>query len=489
MHNAAGGTSQPPSPETSSVQPFPQPLKATEPLVNIDAGANRVVTVLAAMATRQPARVKAFLSGENAISDTFHACGLPLRCALRVYRDLSAFGYTADPAAQQLIPNPNETPIVQTIFDMYVNDRLGSSTIANHLNQRGHTTTSGGPWSAYQVLRVLANRMYLGELTFRDITTTNCHKPLIDARLFAQAQDILAARGEDHSHRAANGSDYQLTGKMRCPQCRKAFIGTRAHGKTKTYRYYTCFTRARYDTNRCNAPRINADALEPAVLDALSTFYRNQHRLIADAITRAQAHHLAAQHTQRTELAAIEAKLTQTNQAIDRYLTAFENGTLDEDLLGERLTLLRTKTKQLRTRRDELTDQLADTPTHPEPATLAQVADHITDIITSGTPNQAKALIEALIAEIKITGPGIFIPVSRVPQPHYPEAPTHSKKAPTGKKTQVKALKEGVRAMTNSVERWGVEPSPRTAVTRTPRPTVPKSTNSRPNSRPSSVKT
>lgn len=65
--------------------------------------------------------------------------------------------------------------------------------------------------------------------------------------VWAQAQAILDARGESHAHRAASGSDYVLTGRLRCPQCGKPMVGTRATGRNKTYRYYTCWNLARYD--------------------------------------------------------------------------------------------------------------------------------------------------------------------------------------------------------------------------------------------------
>jgi hypothetical protein len=54
---------------------------------------------------------------------------------------------------------------------------------------------------------------------------------------------------------------------MRCPSCGKAVIGTRAHGRSRVYRCYTCFTRARYDTARCPASRLDADATEQAIID------------------------------------------------------------------------------------------------------------------------------------------------------------------------------------------------------------------------------
>lgn len=284
------------------------------------------------------------------------------------------FGYTVDKDTHRLQPHDGEAPIVRLIFDLYTSDRLGSKVIASVLNDRGHRTTTGGKWSGYQVLRVLGNRIYIGELSFRGITVTDCHKPLVDPDVFAEAERILAERGEGYSHRAANGSDYTLTGLLRCPKCGKAMVGTRATGKTKTYRYYTCFTRARYSTDACDADRLHADALEPAIIDALADFYRHHHDLISAAVTDAREQYEAGQDDQPSELTVVEAELTKTNQAIDRYLTAFENGTLDEDMLAGRLSTLNATAKQLRTRRDELNDQLTDAPTDLPPATLAEVA-------------------------------------------------------------------------------------------------------------------
>jgi site-specific DNA recombinase len=62
-------------------------------------------------------------------------------------------------------------------------------------------------------------------------------------------------------------------------------VGTRATGRNKTYRYYTCWNLARYDASKCDFKRLNADAVDLAILDALATFYRTQHDLIHDAVT------------------------------------------------------------------------------------------------------------------------------------------------------------------------------------------------------------
>ena len=364
-------------------------------------------------------------------------------------------GYRVDKATSILVPEAGGAAVVQLAFGLYTQDRVGAKTIAHTLNERGHRTTTGGQWSAHQVLRVLANRVYLGELTFRGINVVGCHPAIIDQAMFAGAQRILTARGEDHSKRAANTSDYLLTGLMRCPSCGKAMIGTRAHGRSRVYRYYTCFTRARYDTARCNASRLDADAVEQAVITALAGFYRDQHNLIADAITAAQASYQAGQDGKRAELAAAEHGLARTSAASDRYLDAFENGTLEPEDLAERLAQLKARSHQLRARRDELAGRLAALPAAPPPATLRQVADSIAGIIASGGHSQRKALIEVLIARIKITGPDRIVPVFRIPQPPAADRP----QVLAGPATTHRAEAEDpVRALTNLVELRGFEP-------------------------------
>jgi hypothetical protein len=68
-------------------------------------------------------------------------------------------------------------------------------------------------------------------------------------------------RGEAGSARAASNSDYHLTGLITRPECGRKYIGASATGKLRRYRYYTCFSRARYGRTGCTAPRIDADQL------------------------------------------------------------------------------------------------------------------------------------------------------------------------------------------------------------------------------------
>ena len=124
---------------------------------------------------------------------------------------------------------------------------------------------------------------------------------------------------------------------------------------------------------------------------------------------------------------------------------------MDEELVADRLVELRGQTKQLRTRRDELTLALDGEPTTPEEATLVEIANCITEIINTGSHNTRKGLVEALVASVIATGPDRLRPVFRIPDTtnHYEAASAlPADTAPKGT----------VRTMTNLVELRGIEP-------------------------------
>jgi hypothetical protein len=178
---------------------------------------------------------------------------------------------------------------------------------------------------------------------------------------------------------------------------------------------------------------------------------RPHHRnLIAAAVDQARREHRAAHGDRCAELDTITAELARTQQATDHYLLAFERGTLDEDL-AERLAALKTTRQQLTARRDELTAALDDVPTAPDPALLDQVADHLAEIISTGTPNQRKTLVGALVDRVIITGPDRLVPVFRIPQTAHVNGAATAQPAET-------APKSAVRTMTKLVESRGIEP-------------------------------
>jgi site-specific DNA recombinase len=332
------------------------------------------------------------------------------------------FGYTVpekrkgDDSPDYLVVDETNAPLVPVIFDLYVRKRMGAHAVANWLNDNGHRTKAGRLWAHTAVLDVLRNRAYLGEVYFRGVWHLAPHPPLIDADLFAKAQELLAERGEDYSRRTAHVSDYLLSGLVKCSKCGCHYTGTVAHGRSNTYRYYTCFSRQRYGTRRCDADRLPADALDAAVLDALLATYE-RHDLFDQAVNAAAAHADDSRELLAAELEATEAKIVKAEDAIERYLRAFEDKTMPEAQCGERVRKLGRELAELRARRDELAETLEDgAVVPPSPEVLAELRGRIAEAIDTGTDAERKLLLQALVHEVKVTSREHIEPFFRVPE-------------------------------------------------------------------------
>ena len=333
------------------------------------------------------------------------------------------FGYTGvkrmkgDDSPNYLVVDEERAPLVPVVFDLYVRKRLGAHAVATWLNDNGHRTREGGLWSHMAVLRVLHNRTYLGEVFFRDAWHIAPHPPLVDADLFAKAQQLLIERGEDYSRRAGNASDYLLSGLVRCARCGNKYTGTVAHGRSTSYRYYTCGSRQRKGAHGCDADRLPADALDDAVLQALLSTYR-RHDLFDRAVEAVAARADDGRELRAAELAAVEAKIDKTAQALDKYLRAFEDDTMPEAECGRRVRELGRELNDLRARRNELAESVEeDAAVPPSPEVLAELRTRIEDAIGTGSDAERKALLQALVQEVSVTNREHIEPFFRVPQP------------------------------------------------------------------------
>lgn len=323
------------------------------------------------------------------------------------------YGYHVHPDTHRLIPHETEQHVVHDIFTRYAETRAGTRAIADQLNSEGKRTRVGRPWSGHTIGRMLANRLYIGEVGFRDVTAPNAHPSLVEADLFEKCQRIRTARGEAGSTRAASNSDYHLTGLITCPQCGHKYIGTAATGKLRRYRYYTCFSRARYGRAGCTAPRIDADHLDPAVTQAVIDFYARTD-LITAAIEAERELRAAGTNQHTAEYDAVTGQIKTAEAAIDRYLTAFENETLDERTCSSRVRDLSAKLDQLKIRRAELAELINAQPEPPNAQAIEQLRRELGQVLAHGTPGQRKAVIEEHVAEIKIQG-SLLIPIFNIP--------------------------------------------------------------------------
>lgn len=121
------------------------------------------------------------------------------------------------------------------------------------------------------------------------------------------------------------------------------------------------------------------------------------------------------------EIRLVDVELRKIDDATDRYLAAFEDGTMPQAQCGTRLRGLGTKAVELRARKEELGGRLtavsAEAPTEEQ---LVALRRRIREVIETGPPSVQKLLVRELVHEIRVPGRDRIQPVFRVPNREHP---------------------------------------------------------------------
>ena len=188
-----------------------------------------------------------------------------------------------------LKPNPDEAPVVQMIFDMYVKQDMGRVNIAHRLNDLGIKPRKSELWQQDAIKGILENEHYIGKVRWNWRKTINIvedgevvkvrpkteigeylvydgkHEPIISDELFQAARD---KQGRNHRAKAKTKVRNPLAGLLYC-QCGRA-MSLRTY-KTK-------------DGKEKNAPRLLCD--NQTYCKTTSCLYDEMFNRVCDALSQ-----------------------------------------------------------------------------------------------------------------------------------------------------------------------------------------------------------
>jgi site-specific DNA recombinase len=182
------------------------------------------------------------------------------------------------------------------------------------------------------------------------------------------------------------------------------------------YRYYTCFTRHRYGKARgCDAERIPADALEEQLLALVVEKLRDTD-FLERAVERASELADGERPRRLAQLKALERRVGERERVRERYLQAFERGTLSDTDCGTRLRAIGEEIAQIEAKRRMLEEEV----TMAEPAALDEAAlEELAALIEGGLPNsppsERKHVLGEFIETIEVRGRDWIRPTLRLP--------------------------------------------------------------------------
>jgi DNA invertase Pin-like site-specific DNA recombinase len=188
-------------------------------------------------------------------------------------------------------------PIMQEVFRRRANGETLAQVHA-FMREQGIERSLGS------LSALLRNRIYIGEVSYRDWTNPNAHKGIIDPAVFEHVQQLYVSAGrKPRSERLLS-----RLGILRCASCgaRMSVLTTRKKrkdGTTKDYPYYYC-----HASNRdCAAPAsIRAEELEAYVWTEFKRRYLDKEYTVT-AVTDALSTAEEAVRTAKAKLAGIYA--------------------------------------------------------------------------------------------------------------------------------------------------------------------------------------
>ena len=192
-------------------------------------------------------------------------------------------GYRVE--ARQLHIVSSEANTVCLIFERY-RDLKSLPALQRDLRDRGVVTRvrhlssgrciGGVPLTNGPLLKILRNRMYIGEICHRGASYPGAHQAIVDAHLFDQVQELLEAnRRGRRDHRQA--SDALLIGKIFDDRGNR-MTPSYALKKGVRYRYYVSSVLAQGRKDEAGSvARVSAKILEDHAADALANRFGAEH--------------------------------------------------------------------------------------------------------------------------------------------------------------------------------------------------------------------
>ena len=324
------------------------------------------------------------------------------------------FGYTRVKVSDGVKERPTlevdsvAAPIVKEIFE---SSRRGNglAEICKELNGRG-ITNKGKRWQKNVVHYLLTNEAYTGTAVWgvkskddkagEPVRVENAWPALVCRDLFDAVQQGLHERAPTVQRPGRVGSQYLLSGLLRCGVCGRSYSAQGA--KSGQFAYYVCSSLFREGAGACTARYLNASKVEDLVIGKVRERILTE-ETITELVTLVaeEIDNLAGEVNGR--LTAINAELSDVDARLENLYQALETQQLPIEVLSPRILSLKGRQDQLTAAREEAEFQLEQR--RAELPTSKEIKGYVADfraLFQDGTFPERKALIRNFVQGIEI---------------------------------------------------------------------------------------
>lgn len=187
---------------------------------------------------------------ENALKCKYNGATVPI-------------GYRID-SEQHFQIDPLKAPFVLEAFKRY-DEGATMTQIRDWLNAQGVKNSRGQPITYNNIQRLLSNRRYIGEYSYRSIIVPDGIPMIVPKELFDRVQEKLEKnRKAPARHKAED--DYLLTTKLFCGYCGAYLCGESSTSRTGlVHHYYKCVSVKKKRTE-CHKKPVRKDWIEDLVV-------------------------------------------------------------------------------------------------------------------------------------------------------------------------------------------------------------------------------
>ena len=185
-------------------------------------------------------------------------------------------GYEAQ--NRKLLVVPSEAETVRNIYQRFL--ECGSATLlVKELDAAGIKAKTGRVLDKGYLYRMLANRLYLGEIVIGEESVSGEHEAIIDRDIWEKVHTLM----QDKTRRLATNRVHPpalLKGIVRCSHCNRAMSPSFTSKDGRQYRYYLCQTAMKNGYDACPLRTVAAGEIEAVVIQQVRTMLRSPEMVV-----------------------------------------------------------------------------------------------------------------------------------------------------------------------------------------------------------------
>lgn len=294
------------------------------------------------------------------------------------------------------IPDEKTKPLMQKIFELYIDPSHSILSVAGEMELIGITTRKGRPYYKSQVQTILNNPFYIGINRFNGKDYPGAQEPIIDKGLFEKVQQKMHAKRPTR-YRKHNPVFKNI---IVCSNC-----GGKVTWQLQKDRYYgTCQRK----NDVCKANKfLREDILEAQVVEMMGNLVSPSEEIIDWVVSAMQKKHKADIEGNNRIAVSIQTQLERIKRMETNLYDDKLSGEIPFELYEQKRTELRAEQTQLEEKLSQI-DQTMGIMLEKKLA-LFKLSQKAAQIYPNKTPEQKRTIITKLFSKLTYSGSTVSV--------------------------------------------------------------------------------